>query len=120
MKYLKTFESKIEMKNYLKEYAQYLLDIYKKVNTQYYDNSRVGLKLIEFIETGTMRHLIYKNTKMETKISILSDDIQYHILRLMEERNLNIDNVFEYDEFVNFKKSGLTIDEYVNSKRYNL
>lgn len=120
MKHLKTFENKIRTENYLKEYAQYLLDIYKDANPLHYDNSRTGIRLIEFIETGVMKNLIYKNTKLETKISILSDDLQYNLTAFMEERGLNTDKLFEYDEFIIFKKSGLTIDEYVNSKKYNL
>jgi hypothetical protein len=116
MKYLKKFESE---KNYLKEYAEHLLSQYIKSNSFVLYNSRIYYRLDSFIKTGVISGLIHKKDKLEDKIQILND-LQYNIKTFMEENKLNKNTLLDYEEYVIFKKSGLTLSEFIDAKKYNL
>lgn len=116
MKYIKTFENKKE--NYLKEYSQFLLSEYIKINPSS-ENSRIYSHLTNFVKTGTIKNLIYKNTSLKDKINTL-DGLAYNIKTFMKDNNVDSDIIFYYAEFVDFIKSKLTLSEYMSLKKYNL
>lgn len=115
-KYKKTEDFKEKASAILKKYAKYLIDEYLKINPKG-ENGRLYINLNQFYEEGRIKDIIFKNSKIKSKIEILNN--MKEIIIFSNINNINID----IDTFENFFLKEYSPDEYYtikNAKKYNL
>ena len=83
----------------LKKYANYLLIHYKTIQTG--DGGECAINLQRFIEDGTIKDILFKKSKMKSKIAILEiykDRIQAY--SESKNKNLNLVSFKKFEDII--------------------
>lgn len=85
------------MKECLKNYTNYLIEIYKNINTSFED-SGIYWELKQFYNSGTIKDILYKNNKISIKAEVLND-IRNDIIKFSKDINIEVE-VLSFEDYL--------------------